>query len=322
MSAIRKRIIITYALPAEWFSSLSDEFDLVFPMGKSSFTQEELLGMVGEADAVLSMFSFNVNREIVEAGAKGRLKIISNFGVGFNNVDISAAKEYGIAVTNTPDPVIEPTAELAFALMGDLARNITLSDKKMRKPNGVRWGVMENIGTGLYGKTLGIVGLGRIGAAVAKRAIVAGMKVVYHNRNKRADDHLMGWSYVGMDELLSVSDFISIHVPLDETTHHLIDEHAFARMKKSAFVINTARGAVIDERALAKALHAGDIMGAGLDVYEFEPSVSEELLSTDRVVMVPHVGTATLLARQAMAKYASDNVSLFFGGKQPLSRIV
>ncbi|MBO7627860.1 MAG: dihydrofolate reductase, partial [Paludibacteraceae bacterium] len=260
--------------------------------------------------------------DIIDAGA--RLKIISNFGVGFNNVDIDYAKSKGIVVTNTPDPVVEPTAELAFALMSTLSRRIAECNRKLHTKDSIRWGVMENLGTGLYNKTLGIVGMGRIGQSVAKRAAVSGMKIIYYNRHRLPEDIERKYSaeYVSLDSLLSQSDYISLHTPLNESTYHLIDAEALSKMKKGVFLVNTARGPVIDESALVVALECGHIGGAGLDVFEKEPEINNGLLGRDNVILVPHIGTATVEARIAMGRYAVKNITLFFDGESPLSRVV
>ncbi len=318
---MKKRILVTYNLLKEGFVEASDEYEFILPTAPS-FTKAEIIERLPECDGLLSMFNFPIDKDIIDAGA--RLRIISNFGVGFNNVDIEYAKSKGIVVTNTPDPVVEPTAELAFALMSALSRRITECNRKLQTKDNIRWGVMENLGTGLYNKVLGIVGMGRIGQSVAKRAVVSGMKVVYYNRHRLPVEveNMYGAEYVSMDDLLSKSDYISLHTPLDETTHHLIDEKALAKMKKGVFIVNTARGPVVDEAALVSSLESGHVGGAGLDVFEKEPQINEGLFGRDNVIVVPHIGTATVEARIAMGKYAVKNIMLFFEGKDVLSRVV
>lgn len=310
--------LITYAIPPRSLDSLRERFTILMPE-EGSFSREEVLRLVPKCEAMLSMFSFKVDKEIIDAGKS--LKIISNFGVGFNNIDIAYAKERGVVVTNTPDPVVEPTAELAFALMSDLSRRVTECDAKLKRGAGIRWGVMENLGVGLWGKTLGIVGLGNIGKALARRALVAGMRVVYHNRHRlpEGEEQRLGVSYLSFDELLTSADYLSLNTPLNDSTFHLMNEQTLARMKRGAYLINTARGPVVDEAALVEALRSGHLAGAGLDVYEFEPKITEALLSMDNVVLVPHIGTATMDARIAMGKYAAENILRFFRGEQPLS---
>lgn len=315
------RILVTYNILKESFADAPDNYEFILPSAPS-FTKEEIIERLPECDGLLSMFNFPIDKDIIDAGA--RLKIISNFGVGFNNVDIDYAKSKGIVVTNTPDPVVEPTAELAFALMSALSRGVTECNRKLQTGDVIRWGVMENLGTGLYNKTLGIVGMGRIGQSVAKRAAVSGMKIIYYNRHRLPEDIEKKYSaeYVSLDSLLSQSDYISLHTPLDESTYHLIDAEALSKMKKGVFIINTARGPVIDESALVAALECGHIGGAGLDVFEKEPEINNGLLGRDNVIVVPHIGTATVEARISMGRYAVKNMMLFFDGKIPLSRVV
>ncbi len=317
-----KRLLVTYAIPSESLKALKERFEVIVPE-EGSFSREEVLRLVPNCEAMLSMFSFKVDREVMDAGKS--LKIISNFGVGYNNIDISYAKERGIVVTNTPDPVVEPTAELAFALMSDLARRVSECDAKLkRRDDGLKWGVMENLGVGLWGKRLGIVGLGNIGKAIARRALVSGMEVVYYNRHPLSwlEEDYLGVSYLPFEELLATSDYLSLNTPLTESTFHLMDQTTIAQMKRGAFLINTARGPVVDEAALVSALRSGHLAGAGLDVYEFEPAITDDLLSMDNVVLVPHIGTATMDARIEMGNYAAENILLFFRGEEPLSVVV
>ncbi|MCK9156969.1 MAG: NAD(P)-binding domain-containing protein, partial [Paludibacteraceae bacterium] len=217
-----------------------------------------------------------------------------------------------------------PTAELAFALMANLARRISECDKKLRIPGATRWGVLENLGNGLYGKRIGIIGMGRIGQSIAKRALAAGMTICYNNRHQldKATEEKYNAQYVSFDELIAKSEYISISTPLTEETHHLIDKDAFAKMRRDVNIVNTARGAIIKEKDLAEALTTKRIAGAALDVYEFEPQITQELLSLDNVVMVPHIGTATISARNEISKYACENIMRFFKGEKPLSRVI
>ena len=308
------KVLISHSLYPESFCTFTEDFEVIKPES-GSFTYEELLEKIVDVDAFIPMFDLKVPAELIIAGKN--LKIISNVGVGFNNIDIKTAKKHNAIVCNTPTPVTEPTAELAMTLMGAVARGIILSDRKVRN-SSVKWGVLENIGNGLYGKTLGIVGLGRIGQATARRAIASGMKVIYYSRHRVSEDieKLYGAEYKTLEELLKVSDFISLHTPLTEETHHLINSENLTLCKPTAFIINTARGAVIDEKALVSALKSGKIKGAALDVYENEPIVSAELLKLDNVVLVPHIGTATREARNEMAAQATENIIAYFkGGK-------
>ncbi len=313
------KVLISHSLYPESFCGFPEDFTLVKPES-GSFSYAELLEKIVDVDAFIPMFDLKVPAELIKAGKK--LKIISNVGVGFNNIDTKTAKEHNTIVCNTPTPVTEPTAELAMTLMGAVARGIVLSDKKVRN-SSVKWGVLENIGNGLYGKTLGIVGLGRIGQATARRAVASGMKVIYYSRHRVSEDieKLYGAEYKTLEEVLRESDFISLHTPLTEETHHLINTENLSLCKSTAFIINTARGAVIDEKALVFALKSGKIKGAALDVYEFEPQITAELLELDNVVLVPHIGTATREARNEMAAQASQNIISYFKGGE-MHRVV
>lgn len=308
------KVLISHSLFEESFCGFPEDFEVIKPES-GSFTYSELLEKIVDVDAFIPMFDLKVPAELILAGKN--LKIISNVGVGFNNIDIKTAKEHNTIVCNTPTPVTEPTAELAMTLMGAVARGLILSDRNVRN-SSVKWGVLENIGSGLYGKTLGIVGFGRIGQATARRAVASGMKVVYYSRNRVSEDieNLYGAQYRKLNELLSESDFVSLHTPLTDKTHHLINADKLNLFKPTAFIINTARGAVIDEKALISALKSGKIKGAALDVYEHEPAISAELLELDNVVLVPHIGTATREARNEMAAQATENIIAYFkGGK-------
>jgi lactate dehydrogenase-like 2-hydroxyacid dehydrogenase len=232
--------------------------------------------------------------------------------VGFNNIDLEACRERGIRVTNTPQPVIEPTAELAFALMHDVARRTAEFDRKLRQGTAEAFGVMNNLSHSLYGKTLGIIGMGRIGQALARRAVASGMRIVYHNRRPLGDEamRLLGYdaSFVSKDELLRTADFVSLNLPYTPEVKHIIDGKALRMMKPTAYLINTARGAHVDEEALVKALKEGEIAGAAMDVYEHEPKIHPELLTLDNVVLSPHTGTGTWEGRIAMCENVCDNI--------------
>ena len=315
------RILVSTRLLAEGFSELTDKFEVVFPE-KDIFSKEEVINMIAGFDAFVSTFQFKMDEEVIEAG-KGHIKIIANYGVGYNNVDVDYATQCGIVVTNTPDPVIEPTAEHAFALMLAAARRIPECDRKMRIPDGLKWGVMENLGQSLYGKTLGIIGMGRIGQALARRALASGMKIVYNNRNRLSPEleQLYQAEQLELNNLLEVSDVVSLHTPLTRETFHLIGRNGLQKMKTTAILINTARGPVVDEEALIEALRHEWINYAALDVYEFEPAISRELFELDNVVLAPHNGTGTIEARNEMSRFVSQNIIRFFAGRTDISRV-
>ncbi|MBQ2541093.1 MAG: NAD(P)-binding domain-containing protein [Paludibacteraceae bacterium] len=285
------------------------------------------------AEVLVSTFDKQVTREMI--AAMPRLRLIANFGVGYNNIDLSACKERGITVTNTPQPVIEPTAELAFALMICVARRVAEFDRQLREGTCQPMAVMNNLSHGLYGKTLGIIGMGRIGQALARRALASGMKVVYHNRHELqckvygvqctgvAPEPDREWQadvikqarYLPLEVLLQEADFVSLNLPYKPETHHLIGSPQLQLMKPTAYLINTARGAHVDEAALIRALKAGQIAGAAMDVYEHEPQISEELLEMPNVVLSPHTGTGTWEGRIAMCENVCDNILAFADGQ-------
>lgn len=315
------RILVSTRLLEDGFSELMNQFEVVFPE-KEIFSKEEVINILSGFDAFVCTFQFKVDEEVIDA-AKGNIKIIANYGVGYNNIDVDYATQCGIVVTNTPDPVIEPTAEHAFALMLAAARRIAECDRKMRIPDGLKWGVMENLGQTLYGKTLGIIGMGRIGQALARRALASGMKIVYNNRSRLSPEleQLYQAGKLDFDELLKTSDFISVHTPLNRETFHLIGRNSLQKMKESAILINTARGPVVDEVALIDALQQKWISYAALDVYEYEPAISKELFELDNVVLAPHNGTATIEARNEMSRFVSQNIIRYFAGRTDISRV-
>lgn len=283
--------------------------------GVESFTYDEVLDVIGDCDALLSMWNFPVDKRLLDAAQK--LKIVANFAVGFDNIDVAEATAHRVTVANTPDPVTAPTADIAMGLMIDVMRGITSFDKLQRKGNYVK-GIMKNLGTSLSGKRLGILGLGRIGKAVAKRASAFGMEIVYNNRRRLSaiDEQEYSARYVSLDELFSTADVVSLNAPLTPETYHIVDGARLAQMKPSAFLINTARGPLVDEKALVEALRSGTIAGAGLDVYEFNDAVTDELLALDNTVLTPHIGTQTVDGRREMAQFAATNiVNYFFGGR-------
>lgn len=317
---MKPTVLITQRVFPETFQLLDGLFNVISPK-ETAFSKEEIIERVVDCDAILSIFNQKIDADIIDAGKN--LKIISNFGVGFDNVDVAYATKKGIVVTNTPDPVIEPTAELAFGLMLAAARRISELDRKLRQKDLVKWGVLENMTTTLVGKTLGIIGFGRIGQALARRGVASDMNIVYHNRKPviKSIENIYNAEYLSMDELLRHSDFVSLNIPYTAETFHLIDENELSKMKSTAFLINTARGSVVNENALIDALRNKTIAGAAIDVYEKEPFISEELLSMDNVVLSPHSGTATHEGRNAMGAFACQNIIRFFQGDNRITRV-
>ena len=297
------RIAFTTSLPKEGFRRLEERGFEMMPLNDASL----------DAEVLVSTFDYRVTREMI--AAMPNLRLIANFGAGYNNIDLDACRERGIRVTNTPQPVIEPTAELAFALMIDVARRVSEFDRKVRAGQAV-FGVMNNLSHSLYGKTLGILGMGRIGQALARRAAASGMRILYHNRHRLEDERISGLvdakaTYVDFQTLLQDSDYLSLNLPYTPQVHHIIGKPELGMMKRSAYLINTARGAHVDEAALVEALKSGIIAGAALDVYEHEPQISPELLTLPNVVLSPHTGTGTWEGRIAMCENVTDNIIAF-----------
>ncbi|MCK5032432.1 MAG: D-glycerate dehydrogenase, partial [Calditrichia bacterium] len=275
-----------------------------------------LLEKVENIDALLPLLTDSISAEIIEKGNK--LKIIANYAAGFNNIDLEAATVREIVVTNTPGVLTEATADLTWALIMAVSKRIVEGDEFTRAGKFTGWGPLLFLGGEITGKTLGIVGAGRIGTAVAQRAFGFNMNILYTDGNKNdiIENKLKG-KKVELDELLKNSNFISLHVPLTERTFHLIDKEEFQKMKNTAYMINTSRGPVINESALVNALQNNQIAGAGLDVYENEPELKEDLIRLKNTVLLPHIGSATLEARTKMAIMAATNIISYFEGKKP-----
>lgn len=315
----RKKILFGYNFKREGFSALEKDFDLIFPT-REHFRKEDILEIIEDFDVLVPNFSFKTDEEVIDKGEK--LQLIANFGVGYNNIDVDYAAEKGVAVSNTPNSVLEPTAELCFGIMNAVARNIGFYNNKLRTPEGLSWGLYDNPGVAMYGKTLGIIGMGRIGQAVARRAVAAGMKIIYHNRRPLAPEMEKPYNakYVSFDELLQTADFISLNAPATNETAKMIGERELEQMKPSAILINTSRGSLVDETALIRALKEKQIFAAGLDVYEKEPKINPELLTLDNVLLTPHAGTQTIEGRLDMQREVTENILNFFKGL-PFSRV-
>lgn len=282
----------------------------------------ELLKRVKGCDAIVSMLTDRIGNDVLEA-AGPHLKLVANFAAGFDNLDLAALRRRGILATNLPGASSEAVAEHTFALMMAVAKRIVEDDRLVRKHAYRGWAPMYMLGTELGGKTLGIIGTGRIGSATAKRAVLGlGMKLVYHDpvRNEELD-RSYGAVNLSLDELLKTADVVSLHVPLTQETRHLINAKRLMLMKKTALLINTSRGPVIDEAALAKSLKAKRIAGAGLDVFEHEPKVHPILLKLQNVVLTPHTGSATVEARDAMALMCAKSVNEALAGRVPETAI-
>ena len=279
-------------------------------------SHEELVARVRGKEALISVLTDHVDRAVLEAGTG--LRIIANIAVGFNNIDLAAARERGIVVTNTPDVLTEASADFTWALILGITRRLGEGERLLRRGEWKGWALDFMLGTELRGKQLGIVGFGRIGRAVAQRALAFGMRIACSSRTPRED---AGARAMPLDRLLATSDVVSLHVPLTPETRHLIDQPALARMKRSAYLINTARGPVVDEAALAWALRERLISGAALDVYEREPDVHPDLLKLENVLLAPHLASATVETRTAMADLAVRNVLAVLAGEPALTPV-
>ena len=272
---------------------------------------------LADADAAVTLLTDRVDDDFLAAAPK--LRIVANVAVGYNNIDVEACTRRGVIVTNTPGVLIDATADLAMGLVLMSTRRLGEGERLIRSGTAWQWSMFMMLGTGLQGRTLGIVGMGGIGEALATRARGFGMRIVYHNRrNVDAEvEQRLDAQRVDFDELLATSDIVSLNCPYSEATHHLIDAAALAAMKSTAFLVNTARGPIVDEAALVEALGNGVIAGAALDVFENEPTVHPGLLSLDNVVLVPHLGSATVETRAAMATTAASNVVEVLAGRTP-----
>lgn len=309
-------IAIARALPEAGIADLRDQHTVtVHNLGPNTGGDEEgLIAAAQNAHALISMLDNPITERVLAACPN--LQVVAQFAVGYDNIDLEAARERGIVVTHTPGVLTEATADFAFALLLAVARRLPEAEAYVRAGRFKRWETKALLGMELNGKTLGIVGMGRIGLAVARRAIGFGMRVVYHNRSRAnpTPERLLGARYVGFEELLATSDVVSLHLPLNDASHHLFDASAFARMKPTALLINTARGPIVDEAALVEALRNGEIAGVGLDVFEREPAIHPGLLDLNRVVLAPHLASATTEARTAMAQMCSDAIQAVFSG--------
>jgi glyoxylate reductase len=311
------RVVVTRTLPAPALDVLRESgADVWVSPEDRALTTEELHVAIEGADAVVAMLHDRVDDAFLDAAGE-QLRVIANVAVGYDNVDVDAARRHGVTVTNTPGVLTDATADLAIALLLAITRRIGEGERTIRSGEPWAWAIDFMLGRGLRGKTLGIVGYGEIGRATAQRARAFGMEVVYTRRSPSGDP-----AQVELDALLERSHAVSLHCPLTPETRHLIDADALARMRDDAYLVNTARGPVVDEAALATALRDGAIAGAALDVFEREPEVHPDLLGLDNAVLVPHLGSATIETRTAMAELAAANVVAMLGGDHPPTPVV
>ena len=322
----RPRALVTRRIPASVLSALEARCDVDLHRGQEAMRHEEIVERVRDKQALVCLLTDRVDRDVLDAGAG--LRIVANIAVGYDNIDVACARSRGIEVTNTPDVLTEATAEFTWGLVLALTRRIPEGERLLRAGAWKGWALDFMLGAELRGKQLGIVGLGRIGLAVAVRAAAFGMRVAYATIGPvpagytgSAAVPMPAMRAMSLDELLATSHVISLHVPLTDTTRHLIDRTALARMKRNAYLVNTSRGPVVDEEALAWALREHLISGAALDVYEREPAVHTDLLPLENVVLAPHLGSATTETRTAMADLAVRNVLAVLGGEPALTPV-
>lgn len=314
---MKHKIYLSRILPQKAMDLLYENFDVeVNPYDRVATKEEIIKGIKGKI-GLISLLTDTIDSEIMDSNPD--LKVISNYAVGFNNIDIKAATLRKIIVTNTPGVLTDTTADMAWALMLAISRRIVESDRFTREGKFKGWVPTLLLGEDIYGKTLGIIGMGRIGYAVAKRSIGFCMKVLYYDNKKLSNEQEkeINAKFVSLEDLLKESDFISIHLDLTEKTRHFIGEKELKLMKKTAFLINTSRGAVIDEKALVKALQNKEIKGAGLDVYENEPELTPGLIELDNVILTPHTASASFETRTKMGIMAIENLLEVLNGKIP-----
>ncbi|MFA4663329.1 glyoxylate reductase [Pyrococcus kukulkanii] len=317
---MKPKVFITREIPENGIRLLEKEFEVEIWEEETEIPRDVLLERVKDVDALVTMLSEKIDREVFENAP--RLRIVANYAVGYDNIDVEEATKRGIYVTNTPDVLTDATADLAFALLLATARHLVKGDKFVRtgewKRKGVAWHPKWFLGYDVYGKTIGIVGFGRIGQAVARRAKGFGMRILYYSRTRKPEvEKELNAEFKPLEELLRESDFVVLAVPLTKETMYMINEERLKLMKPTAILVNVARGKVVDTRALIKALKEGWIAGAGLDVYEEEPYYNEELFSLENVVLTPHIGSATFGAREGMAELVARNLIAFKRGEVP-----
>ncbi len=313
----KARLLVTSLLPGETHKQLEGDFELTLNTKARSLTREELLSLAKGKDAIISVLVNSIDEEFFKTCPS--VKVVANVAVGYDNIDIDAAKARDLIVANTPGVLTETTADLAFALILSGARRLCEAERYLRQGNWKEFALDLLLGQDVHHKTLGIIGLGRIGQAVARRAKGFSMKILY-SQPRRVSAEMeaeLSCQYSTFEDLLGRSDFVSLHCPLNENTHHLIGSAELEQMKSSSMIINTARGAIIDEKALAAALLKKTIKAAALDVFEHEPQINSTLLNLENAVLLPHIGSASIETRTKMGQMAVDAVLSSFHGRQP-----
>ncbi|MDY0126710.1 MAG: NAD(P)-dependent oxidoreductase [Candidatus Cloacimonadaceae bacterium] len=314
----KPKLLLTRMIPENAVEKLKQLFEVHANTAPRNLSKAELLHQIPEMDALLCLLGDTIDKQVMDAAQK--LRVISNYAVGYNNIDTDYAKSRNIAVCNTPGVLTESTADLAWALIMAASRRIAESDRYVRRGKFEGWEPLLMLGQDLHQRTLGILGLGRIGEAVGRRATGFGMKILYYSRTEKSPDYSA--TKVDLETLLRKSDILSIHAPLTDETKGLLGARELAMMKETAVLINTGRGPIVDEKAMIKALQEKRIFAAGLDVYAQEPFIPQELLDLENVVLLPHIGSASFATRAAMGDMAAENAIAIVKGKQPKSRIV
>jgi glyoxylate reductase len=311
-----EKVIVTRRLPGDAVEKLREKYEVTVSPHQRNLGYEELNELCQGAAGVITMLGDRVDRAFLESHPE--LKVVSNYAVGYNNIDLQAADKCGVTVTNTPGVLTEATADIAWALIMACGRRIVEGDRLTRSGGFDGWAPEMLLGQDVFGATLGIVGMGRIGQATARRALGFGMEIIYYSRQPKTEaEKQLGAKRVELDELMSRADYISLHTPLTPETRHLIDKRRIGLMKSSSFLINTARGQVVDEAALVLALRSDKIAGAGFDVYYDEPKLTDGLTELDNTVMLPHIGSGSITTRRKMAEIAAENLSAVLQGRTP-----
>jgi len=316
------KIVVTGKIPEVALEKLKKSHEVISWGEETPISRDEMLKRVSGANVIVSLLTEKIDEEVLTS-AGNDLKAVCNVAVGYNNIDVAACKSKNVLVTNTPGVLTDATADIAMALILMTTRRLSEGERVIRNQDPWAWGMFYMLGSSIQNQTLGILGMGQIGIATALRAKSFGMKIIYTRRN-RLDEKIekeLSAQYVSLDELLQQSDIVSLHCPYSTETHHLISDAQLSKMKKTSYLINTARGPIVNEEALANALINKTIAGAGLDVYENEPKVNEKLLKLDNVVLLPHLGSATVETRTAMATTAANNALEILSGNKPLNPV-
>ncbi|MFC3050334.1 2-hydroxyacid dehydrogenase [Kordiimonas pumila] len=320
----RPKVVVTRKLPDSIETRMAELFNVTLNLADTPLTQDELKAAVAEADVLVPTVTDTIDSDVLAAAGK-KLKLIANFGAGVDHIDLAAAHEKGITVTNTPGVLTEDTADLAMALILSVPRRLFEGEKILRSGDWTGWTPTFLMGHRIQGKRLGIIGMGRIGRAVARRAKAFNMSIHYHKRTRlpeQVEDEMEATYWEDLDQMLARMDFVSVNCPLTDETYKLLDRNRLKKLQPHAVIINTARGGIVDEEALADLIEVGRIAGAGLDVFEEEPTINPKLLELDNVVLLPHMGSATIEGRVAMGEKVLINIRTFVDKHRPPDRVL